>query len=199
MAWCIRRSTWKSPTRSATWTTSRMSPAAWILSTRYPIASRSGVRIRRCCCGESKAASPPPAHQSRQSRFQSPRMKTEWAGTAFVRHTTVAVDGIQPVGPAGVRLLCRVPEIVHQRRDRDMQVAYARVRHGHALLGAARARDYDVLLHVRCHLPHIARVRFLNVHDVESGAILIPFVELVERGNLPAKGRSSIAAEDQQH
>ena len=35
--------------------------------------------------------------------------------------------------------------------------------------------------------------------DVEGGPFLILFIELVERGNLPAKGRSSVAAEDQHH
>src|ERR1022692_4403709 len=86
------------------------------------------------------------AHQSRQRRFQLLGMKPERPRTAFVSHAPAAVDGIEPVGPAGVRRLCRVPEIVHQGRDRDMQVTHARVRHGFALLGATRAGDQDVLL-----------------------------------------------------
>jgi hypothetical protein len=40
-------------------------------------------------------------------------------------------------------------------------------------------------------------VRFLDVYDVEGRAIAIGFVQLVERGNLPAKWWSSIAAENQ--
>src|ERR1700691_3702599 len=80
-----------------------------------------------------------------------------------------------------------------------MQVAHAGVRYGGALIGAARAGDHNVLLEVRLHLPDVAGVRLLNVHDVEGGPILVLFVELVERGNLPAKGWSSVAAEDQDH
>ena len=40
-------------------------------------------------------------------------------------------------------------------------------------------------------------MRFLNVDDVERHAIFVLFVELIERGNLPAKRRSSVAAENE--
>ena len=48
-----------------------------------------------------------------------------------------------------------------------------------------------------CHTS--AGVRFQNVDHVERHAILILLVQLVERGNLPAKGWSSVASEDQYH
>jgi hypothetical protein len=38
-------------------------------------------------------------------------------------------------------------------------------------------------------------MRFLNVDDVESHSIAIILEQSIELGNLPAKGRSSIAAE----
>jgi hypothetical protein len=40
-------------------------------------------------------------------------------------------------------------------------------------------------------------MRFLDVHDIKRHAIPVLLIQLIERGNLPAKGRSSIAAEDQ--
>jgi hypothetical protein len=38
---------------------------------------------------------------------------------------------------------------------------------------------------------------FGNVHDVEGNVMLVLLVKFVERGNLPAKRRSSVAAEDE--
>ena len=38
---------------------------------------------------------------------------------------------------------------------------------------------------------------FLDVDDVERDAIVVGAVEAVERGNLPAEGGSSVAAEDE--
>jgi hypothetical protein len=46
-------------------------------------------------------------------------------------------------------------------------------------------------------LPEVAGVSFVNVDDEEGDAVAVLLVELVERGNLPAKRRSSIAAEDE--
>ena len=40
-------------------------------------------------------------------------------------------------------------------------------------------------------------MRFFDVNGVEGDAILVLLVKLVERGNLPAKRRSCVAAEDQ--
>jgi hypothetical protein len=37
-------------------------------------------------------------------------------------------------------------------------------------------------------------MRFIDINDVESDMIAVLLVELVERGNLPAKRRSSVTA-----
>jgi len=42
-------------------------------------------------------------------------------------------------------------------------------------------------------------MRLADVDDQELGAVLVLIVKIVERGNLPAKGRSSVAPEDQHH
>jgi hypothetical protein len=58
--------------------------------------------------------------------------------------------------------------------------------------------DY-AFLDVALRLPEIAGMRFINVNNIESDMIAILLVKLVERGNLPAKGRSSVAAKDEHH
>jgi hypothetical protein len=40
-------------------------------------------------------------------------------------------------------------------------------------------------------------VRLFDVDHIECRLILVLLVQLVERGNLPAKGRSSVTAEDE--
>ncbi|MBZ5672497.1 MAG: hypothetical protein LAO04_22580, partial [Acidobacteriia bacterium] len=41
-------------------------------------------------------------------------------------------------------------------------------------------------------MPGVKWVGFQNVYDVENRPVFVLIVEFVERGNLPAKGRSSI-------
>jgi hypothetical protein len=48
-------------------------------------------------------------------------------------------------------------------------------------------------------LPQIDGVSLLDIDHVEGDAIAIGLVEPIELGNLPAKWRSSITAEDQDH
>ena len=40
-------------------------------------------------------------------------------------------------------------------------------------------------------------MRLLNVDDIECDAIAVGVVQPIQLGNLPAEGRSSVAAEDQ--
>jgi hypothetical protein len=47
------------------------------------------------------------------------------------------------------------------------------------------------------HLPNIAGMRFIDVNNEEGYPVLVLAVQLVERGNLPAKGRSSVTAKDE--
>jgi hypothetical protein len=47
------------------------------------------------------------------------------------------------------------------------------------------------------HLPDIARMRLVDVNDEEGYPIFILLIQLVERGNLPAKGRSSVTAKNE--
>ncbi len=60
-------------------------------------------------------------------------------------------------------------------------------------------REDDPVMNVTRHLPHVAGMRFDNVDHIESHSLFVLCVQFVELGNLPAKGRSSIAAEDEHH
>jgi len=61
----------------------------------------------------------------------------------------------------------------------------------------ARRGEDHVLPNVRLHLPDVARVRLDDVDDEELGTVLVLLIHFGERGSLPAKGRSSVAAENE--
>ena len=46
-------------------------------------------------------------------------------------------------------------------------------------------------------MPEVDGVGFLDINHVERGALFVFLVEAIELGNLPAKRRSTVAAEDQ--
>ena len=70
-------------------------------------------------------------------------------------------------------------------------------RHIDAFFIALGVREYDAFLDVAVGLPEVARVGFLDVYDKERRAVLVLLIELVEGGNLPPEGRSSVTAEDE--
>ena len=59
------------------------------------------------------------------------------------------------------------------------------------------AGEDDFVFDVAFHLPDVAGMRFQDVHHEKSDCIAVLLVQLVEGGNLPPEGRSSVAAEDQ--
>ena len=126
-------------------------------------------------------------------------VESERARSAFVGHTASAVDHVQAVGPARIRDFRRVIETVEKRGDLDMKIPDTSFCHVGALVNGFRRGKNNILANIRLHLPHVAGMRLLNVDDVKSHAILVLLIEFVERGNLPAKWRSSIAPEDENH
>ena len=122
-------------------------------------------------------------------------LESKRAGFAFVSNAAIAADQIQAIRPRGVSDFGRVVEIVNQSRQLDPQLAHAGRCDVTPLVECARSRDR----HVARKLPGIAGVCLENVDDVERRLIFVLAVQLVERGNLPAKWRSSVAAENQDH
>jgi hypothetical protein len=47
------------------------------------------------------------------------------------------------------------------------------------------------------HLPHIGGMRLKDIYSVESDLVAVLLGQFVQGGNLPPKGRSRVAAEDQ--
>ncbi len=80
-----------------------------------------------------------------------------------------------------------------------MQVANAGTGHLLPLRLGGWITKQHLIVDVALHLPDVGRMRLGDVDDVESNTVLILLVKLVERGNLPAKWRSSVAAENQRN
>lgn len=131
----------------------------------------------------------------RRSKFVG--LETERARLALVHDTAAGVDEVHAIWPAGVGALGHVVEAVEHRWKLDPQLAHASSSDQRAFFLRLRAGEDDLIADVRFHLPDIAGMRLENIDGKESHAVVILVVELVERGNLPAKRWSSIAAKDQ--
>jgi hypothetical protein len=79
------------------------------------------------------------------------------------------------------------------------QLGGASVRHGAAFGQSCGAGHRDFVFLVVFVLPGLKRVGFQNLNHVENRPVFVLVVELVERGNLPAKRRSGITPEDEHH
>ena len=69
---------------------------------------------------------------------------------------------------------------------------------GALVLGFGIGEEH-LLSQVDGQLPAVSGVSLLDVDDEEIDLIAVPAVELIESGNLPPEGRSSITAEDQHY
>ena len=110
---------------------------------------------------------------------------------------SVAVDHVETIGPSGVSEFGGIAHPVNQGGKVESQLDCAKARNIHALLIALRILEDDTFLDITVRLPEVARVRLLDVDDVERRAVLILLVKFIEGGNLPPEGRSSVAAEDE--
>lgn len=124
-------------------------------------------------------------------------MKAEGAGLAFMADEALAIDEVEAIGPAGVGALDGVMAVIEEGRQFDLEVAHTGGGDVRALLFVLRVGEEDFLADVDGELPAVGGVGFLDVDDVEVDAIAVLAIELVEGGNLPPEGRSSIAAEDE--
>ena len=124
-------------------------------------------------------------------------MKPEGAGLAFVGNSSIRLNQIHTIGPAGVCRLDLIVEAIDQSGELDVQLAHAGAGHGCALLLIARAAEEHVVADVALHLPDIGRMSLKDIDGVEIDLALVLIGKLVQGGNLPPKGRSRIAAEDE--
>ena len=78
-----------------------------------------------------------------------------------------------------------------------MQLANAGASHGSTLLLVAGTSKQNVISDVTLHLPDVGGMSFKDVDGVKVYLAFILIGQFVQGGNLPPKGRSRIAAEDE--
>ena len=78
-----------------------------------------------------------------------------------------------------------------------MQIAHTGSRHLLAFRNSRGVSEQNVVMDVALRLPDVGRMRLADVDHVERHSFFVLLVQLVERGNLPAKWRSSVTAEDE--
>lgn len=149
-------------------------------------------RVRRQCLRSGAGRSKPA-----EGVFEEAGREAKGTGSAFEGDAAASADQVEAVGPGGVGALDAVLDGVEQRRNADAEIADAGGGGGLAPgVGDGRGEE-DAVFHVRGELPEVGGMGLLDVDDVKGDAILMGVVKPVERGNLPAKRRSSVAAEDE--
>ena len=132
-----------------------------------------------------------------QRNFDFRGFESERARLALISDAPIPVDHIETVRPGSVRAFSGVSEVVNQRRDFDGKLRNTSLSHGAPLPQAFVAADGNFFFEVRFFLPGIDGVSFLDIDHEKLSARLVLLEKLVERRDLPAERRSSVAAEDQ--
>ena len=127
------------------------------------------------------------------------RTEAKGAGLALVDHFALVIDEIQAVWPGRVGFFRGITELVQYRGELDSQFSHAGSGNPSPLFFIFWAGKDDVVLKIACHLPDIAGMGLSDVNSQERNFTLVLLIELVESGNLPPEGRSSIASEDENH
>ena len=104
---------------------------------------------------------------------------------------------IDAVWPARVSALRRVAKFIQYCGELDAKLAHTRACNRGALVFIFRTGKYYAVFDVALHLPNIARMRLGDIHNQKRDAASVLLVKLVESGNLPPKGRSGVAAKNQ--
>jgi hypothetical protein len=73
------------------------------------------------------------------------------------------------------------------------------VSYGAAVFYVFWAGNENIVFDIGLRLPDIAGMGFLDIDCIKCRLALILLVQLVELGNLPAEGRSSVTAKYQHH
>lgn len=135
--------------------------------------------------------------QPRERLFDLGRLEAIRARVTLVGDATLAVDDVEAVGPTRVSHFSGIIEVVDEGSELDTQLHHAHAGQVHALFEAFRARNLDLFLFIILVSPKVGRMSLFNVDNEKLRLIAIFLIQLVKRGNLPAKGRSGVAPEDQ--
>jgi hypothetical protein len=126
-------------------------------------------------------------------------MKSKRARFALVSDATVGPNKVQSIRPPGVCSFGMVVESIDQGREFDAKSSNACTGHQGALLLIAGAAEQNFIANIALHLPDVRRMRFKDVDRIEIDLAFVLLRQLVQGGNLPPKGRSSVAAEDEDY
>jgi hypothetical protein len=124
-------------------------------------------------------------------------MEAERTRSALERNASAAVDQIETIRPSSVCRLHSIIQTIYERGKLDFQASYTGARYRYALGHVARAAKQHLIPNVALHLPDIGRMGLQDVDRVEIDLSLVLLRELVQGGNLPPEGWSSVAAEDE--
>jgi len=127
------------------------------------------------------------------------RLKAVGPRFALISDSSFAVDDVKAVRPGRISDFSGIQQVIDYRRNLNGELGHALVRYQAALLEAPGAGHTDVVFKVIAVLPGVNRVRFHDVNHKKGHFVLVLVVEFVERGNLPAEGRSGVTAENQHH
>jgi hypothetical protein len=123
-------------------------------------------------------------------------VKPEWSGFAFIENTTVC-DQIHSIRPSGVCGLNLIVEAIDESGKFNPQPLNAHTSYRGALLLIAGAAEQYLVLHIALHLPYVGGMSLKDVDGVEVNLAPVLLSQFIQGGNLPPKGRSSIATEDE--
>jgi hypothetical protein len=78
-----------------------------------------------------------------------------------------------------------------------MKFAHAGVCDPLAFFSRRWASEKHAFLDIALHLPQVRGMSLIDIDDVERNTIFVLPIQLVERGNLPAEGWSSVAPKNE--
>ena len=120
----------------------------------------------------------------------------ERAHTAAIGDAARFIDDVEALWPGGVRVVCRVTHVVDAKGDGIFEALDEIVGNGHPLSQALWLGVAYVVLHIGFHLPLVGGMSFADVDSQKIGVILVVVVNLHHVTDVASKGRSSVAAED---
>jgi hypothetical protein len=124
-------------------------------------------------------------------------MKSEWSRLALVSDFATRPNEVEPVRPSRISSLGVIVEAIDHGRKLDPEFPHAGVRNRCALILATRTAKEHLVFDIALHFPHVCRVSFKDIDSVKINLAFVLVRQFVQGGNLPPKGRSSVAAEHQ--
>jgi len=124
-------------------------------------------------------------------------VKSKRSRLALVDHCAPGRNQVQTVWPSCVGGFHLIVEAVDHSWKLDAKLSYAGIRNRRPFNFVAWAAKEHLVADVALHFPHICRVSFQDINGVKIDLAFVLLRQFIQGGNLPPKGRSSVAAEDE--